>query len=149
MINQHKFYVVEASCLPQILIKVFTAKSLLASGKVRTISAAVDKCGISRSAFYKYKDAISPFYEMSNAKIITFHSMLEDAPGVLSTLLSQLAKCGANILTINQSIPINNQAALTISARMDKINMKMDKFLERIREIEGISKFEILAMENK
>ena len=74
-----RYYIVEESALPDIFPKVVEAKRLMTSGKAKTVSDAVGAVGISRSAFYKYKDVVRPFYEMAVGKIITFHIMLQAA----------------------------------------------------------------------
>ena len=53
-----KYYLVEASALPEVFVKVTEAKSLLETGEARTVAEAVDRAGLSRSAFYKYKDCL-------------------------------------------------------------------------------------------
>ena len=102
-----KFYIVSADALPEIFIKVAEAKRMMQTGEADTVGAATRQVGISRSAFYKYKDAVQPFNNMKTGHIITFYAMLKDNPGVLSNVLSIFAGSGANILTINQSIPTN------------------------------------------
>lgn len=142
-----KYYIVEASALPEIFHKVCEAKSLMEKGKAKTVADAVGAVGISRSAFYKYKDAVRPFYDMGVRKIITFHIMLEDRPGVLSGMLKIFAKNGANILTINQTIPINGQAALTVSAETAGMKTGLDKFMDMAQGLDGIVRIELLARE--
>jgi chorismate mutase len=139
------YYIVEGSALPEIFIKVVEAKQYLSSGKVRTVKEAVNKAGISRSAFYKYKDLISPFYEMASGKILTFYMVLEDEPGILSGVLRMFAKSGANILTINQSIPVNGQAPVTITADTASLTVSLQSFVRRALELNGVIKFEALA----
>ena len=95
-----KFYLVSAEALPEIFIKVAEAKRMLQSGEVRTAGDAARAVGISRSAFYKYRDAVRPFNDMKTGRIITFYALLKDNPGVLSNVLSIFAGSGANILTI-------------------------------------------------
>ena len=95
-----KFYLVSAEALPEIFIKVAEAKRMLQSGEVRTAGDAARAVGISRSAFYKYRDAVRPFNDMKTGRIITFYTMLKNNPGVLSDVLSIFAGSGANILTI-------------------------------------------------
>ena len=97
-----KFYLVSAEALPEIFIKVAEAKRMLQSGEVRTAGDAARTVGISRSAFYKYRDAVRPFNDMKPGRIITFYTMLKNNPGVLSNVLSIFAGSGANILTINR-----------------------------------------------
>ena len=103
--NKPKYYLVEASVLPEIFAKVIEAKELLETGQVRTVADAVACVDISRSAFYKYKDFVSPFQDMSRGHLVTFNLELLDRQGVLSSVLAIFAENGANILTINQSIP--------------------------------------------
>ncbi len=140
-----KFYIVAAEALPEVFIKVAEAKRMLQTGEVRTVGAAADQVGISRSAFYKYKDAVQPFQDMKSGRIITFHAMLKDNPGVLSTVLSIFAASGANILTINQSIPINGCAALTVSAETSDMEMSVEELIHRLGEAGGVVKIEVLA----
>ena len=142
-----KYYIVEASALPEIFTKVCEVKRLMDTGKFKTVSDAVGEVGISRSAFYKYKDVVRPFYEMTVGKIITFHIMLEDRPGVLSGVLRTFADFGANILTVNQTIPINGQAALTISAETAGMDVRLEKFIDVARALPGICRIELLAGE--
>ena len=142
-----RYYIVEESALPDIFPKVVEAKRLLMSGKAKTVSDAVSAVGISRSAFYKYKDVVRPFYEMAGGKIITFHILLEDRPGVLSGVLRTFAETGANILTVNQTIPINGQAVLTISAETAGMNIELEEFIRVAEELEGICRIELLAGE--
>ena len=111
-----KYYLVEAGVLPEVFIKVTEARELLETGEVRTVAEAVERVGISRSAFYKYKDSVMPFRDMRHGSIVTFNALLRDKKGVLSSLLAIFADAGANILTINQSIPNNGTAPVTISA---------------------------------
>lgn len=140
-----KYYIVEADVLPEIFLKVAAAKRALEVGEVSTVNDAAKSQGISRSAFYKYKDAVRPFNDMMNGRIVTFHAMLKDEPGVLSAILNIFASSGGNILTINQAIPTNGCAALTISAETSGLAIPMEELLQRAGELDGVVKFEILA----
>ena len=111
-----KFYIVAADALPEIFIKVAEAKRLLETGEETTVNRAAQAVGISRSAYYKYKDAVRPFNDMLHGRIVTFQTMLKDEPGILSGLLNVFAGTGVNILTINQNIPVNGCAVVTITA---------------------------------
>ena len=140
-----KYYLVESTMLPEVFIKVTKAKELLETGEASTVAQAVSSVGISRSAFYKYKDYISPFMDMKRGHITTFHIMLRDKPGVLSAVLSVFAGIGANILTINQSIPINGTAAVTISAETAEMTCGTEELLSLVAERDGVLKIELLA----
>ena len=140
-----KFYIVAAEAMPEIFIKVAEAKRMMQTGEVDTVGAATRMVGISRSAFYKYKDAVQPFNNMKAGRIITFYTMLKDNPGVLSNVLSIFADSGANILTINQSIPTNGCAAVTISAETSDMEESLEELIAQVSGAEGVVKFEILA----
>ena len=140
-----KYYLVAAEALPEIFIKVAEAKRMMQSGEVDTVGAATKMVGISRSAFYKYKDSVQPFNDMKSEHIITFYAMLKDTAGVLSRVLSVGAAAGANILTINQSMPTNGCAALTISAETSDMEESLEQLLGQVANLEGVVKFEILA----
>ena len=118
---------------------------MLQPGEAGTVGGATKKVGISRSAFYKYKDSVQPFNNMQAGRIITFYAMLKDNPGVLSSILSIFATSGANILTINQSIPTNGCAAVTISAETSEMGITLEDLIARASAASGIVKFEILA----
>ena len=140
-----KYYIVAAEALPEIFIKVAEAKRMMQTGEAGTVGAATRQVGISRSAFYKYKDAVQPFNNMKTGHIITFYIMLKDNPGVLSNVLSIFAGSGANILTINQSIPTNGCAAVTISAETSEMAETLEQLVADAGGLDGVVKFEILA----
>jgi chorismate mutase len=140
-----KFYLVDAGMLPEIFLKVMDAKELLKTGEAATVAEAVGIVGISRSAFYKYKDAISPFQDLKRGHIVTFHVLLRDRMGVLSSVLAIFAQSGANILTINQSIPTNGTANVTISAETAGMDCSMEELLAKVQDTNGVVKIEILA----
>lgn len=135
---ENKKYIVNEELLPQILIKVVEAKKLLSQGKAKNSSDAARLAGISRSAFYKYKDGVSVFSETENSKILTYYISLMDNPGVLSNVLSVLSKNGANVLTINQNIPIDGAAPVTISFSSQNLNTTPGKLCELITNIDGV-----------
>ena len=140
-----KYYLVESGVLPEVFIKVTEARELLETGEVRTVAEAVERVGISRSAFYKYKDSVMPFRDMRQGSIVTFNALLRDKKGVLSSLLAIFADSGANILTINQSIPTNGTALVTISAITENMTIGMDELLSATRALYGVIRFDALA----
>ncbi len=140
-----KYYIVAADALPEIFIKVAEAKRMMQTGEADTVGEATRMAGISRSAFYKYKDSVQPFNDMKAEHILTFYAMLKDVSGVLSGVLSHFAASGANILTINQSIPTNGCAAVTISAETGQMEETLEQLIGNITALDGVLKFEILA----
>ena len=140
-----KYYIVAADALPEIFIKVAEAKRMMQTGEAATVGAATRRAGISRSAFYKYKDSVQPFNDMKSEHIITFYGMLKDNTGVRSRVLNVFAQSGANILTINQSIPTNGCAAVTISAETSDMAESLETLLAETSALEGVVKFEVMA----
>ena len=143
--EKKKYYLVSAEALPEVFIKVAEAKRMLQVGEADTVGEAARLVGISRSAFYKYKDAVQPFQNMRAGHIITFYALLKDIPGVLSNYLSIFADSGANILTINQTIPTNGCAGVTISAETSDMVDGLEELMSRAAAAQGVLKFEILA----
>jgi len=142
-----QYYIVRKKALPEVLIKVVEAKRLLDSERVMSVQEATDAVNISRSSFYKYKDDIFPFYENTRGKTITFMLQLDDKPGLLSKVLSQVAKYEANILTIHQSIPINGIAMLTLSVEISPQTESASALIESIESLEGIHYVKLLSRE--
>lgn len=142
-----KYFIVKKKALPEVLVKVSEANKLLESEKAITVQEATDAVGISRSSYYKYKDDIVPFHDNARGKTITLMLQMEDEPGILSLVLGEVAKSGANVLTINQSIPINGIAPLTINVEIQPTMVDVMTMVDAIENIEGIKSLKILARE--
>ena len=147
MQKKSEYYVVKQKAVPEVLLKVVEAKKLLESGKAATIQDAVEKVDISRSSFYKYKDDIFPFHDNTQGTTITLSLSIDDEPGLLSDLLKVIADFGANILTIHQSIPINDVASLSISVQVLSTTSDVSRMLEAMEEEKGVRNVKILARE--
>ncbi len=145
MAKGSKYYIVEASALPEVFLKVADAKRLLTTGEATTVNEATRVTGISRSAFYKYRDAVMPFQNMLTGRVITFQLLLHDEPGVLSNILNEFADCKANIMTINSIVPTNGCAIVTISAEATDLSVELEEFLRQLRQTTGVIRVEILA----
>ena len=145
MNQKPKYYIIEASALPEVFLKVAEAKRLLSTGQASTVNEATQMTDISRSAFYKYRDAVMPFQNMMTGRILTFQLRLHDAPGVLSGLLKTFAQFEANILTINQTIPSGGCALVTISAETLNMTVSADELLRVLGHTQGVIKAEVLA----
>ena len=145
MKNSPKYYIVEASALPEVFLKVAEAKRLLATGQAATVNEATKLTGISRSAFYKYRDAVQPFQRMNVSRVITFQFLLHDEPGVLSTMLTIFAQENTNLLTINSITPTNGCALVTITAETTEMSVTLDELLHMLSGTPGVIKAEVLA----
>ena len=145
MANTPKYYIVEASALPEVFLKVAEAKRLLSTGEASTVNEATRMTDISRSAFYKYRDSVLPFQNMMTGRVVTFQLLIHDEPGLLATMLDIFPECNANILTINSIVPTNGTAVLTISAETKDLNVPLEEMIRKIRQFPGVIKVEILA----
>lgn len=147
MSQKDEYFLVKAEILPEVFVKVMSVKRLLNSGKARSVNEAVQQVGLSRSAYYKYKDSIMPFYETSKGKLVTLIIAVENFPGILSGIIQCVAYAKGNILTINQNIPINGLADVSISMETDRMSRSIDLLLSDVGKIPGVRSCRILARE--
>lgn len=145
MANKPKYYIVEASALPEVFVKVAEAKRLLSTGEAATVNEATKKMDISRSAFYKYRDSVLPFQSMMTGRVITFQLLIHDEPGALSVILGTFAEHKANLITINSSVPTNGCAVVTISAETMNVDVTLEELLAQLGTTQGVIKAEVIA----
>ena len=145
MTTKPKYYIVEASALPEVFLKVAEAKRLLSTGEASTVNEATRMTDISRSAFYKYRDSVLPFQNMMTGRSITFQLLLHDEPGLLSELLHVFAQAKANIITINSIVPTNGTAVVTISAETMDLTVPLEELLAQLQAFPGVVKADVLA----
>ncbi len=142
-----EYFVVKQKALPEVLLKVVEAKRLIDSGRNISVQEAVDRVGISRSSFYKYKEDIFPFHDTAAGTTITLTFQMDDEPGLLSDVLKTIATFGANILTIHQSIPINGVASLSISVQVLPTTGDVSKMVDAMEQQKGVHYVKIIAKE--
>ncbi|MFY0543433.1 ACT domain-containing protein [Brevibacillus sp. H7] len=145
MKREEKFYLIRSDILPESIAKTIEAKKLLESGEVDTVNEAVERVGLSRSAFYKYKDSIFPFNAMMRENIMTITFTLEHRSGFLSKVLQYVAEQGGNVLTINQTIPLQGIANISMSVDMANLKVSSTEFLDGLQEINGVRKAMIVG----
>ena len=138
-----KFVVVRADVLPEVILKVIEAKRMLAIGEARTSTEACRVGGISRSAYYKYKDCAFIYNEETNSGIVTYFFTLKDKAGVFSEVLACLYNNGANILTVNQNIPIDSTATATVTVRFEAGSKDFQLVREQLSALSGVVKVSV------
>ena len=143
--QQPKYFIVESTVLPEIYLKVAQAKRLLETGQEQTVNAAARRAGISRSAFYKYKDAIRPLEDMLHGRIVTIQILLRNERGALSSVLNLLADRGGNVLTINQAIPGGGATAVTVGLETSGLSAGLEELLCALRERPEVIRCEVPA----
>ena len=139
------YLVVDEKALPEVYQKVVRANALLESGEASTASEAVRMAGISRSVYYKYRDAVFPYTKKDSSGILTVQVNLMDRPGVLVSLLTVFYQAGANILTVNQNIPVKGRAFVSVSSRVDKMEQTPGELLEQLKHVEGVVKIDSIV----
>ena len=145
MPTKPKYYIVEASALPEVFLKVAEAKRLLSTGEASTVNEATKMTDISRSAFYKYRDAVMPFQNMMTGRIMTIQLLLHDEVGLLSKILELFTNANANIITINSIVPTNGTAVVTISAETMDLSIPLEILMTSLENCKGVVKVEVLA----
>ena len=142
-----EYYLVDRRVLPEVFIKVMEVMQRLNTGESVSVNEAVRKTGLSCSAYYKYKDSVMPFYEATSGKKVTLLITVENFQGILSSIITIIADSHANILTINQNIPINGLADISISIETVSMFGTVDDIMKDIAKLAGVRKCEILSRE--
>lgn len=142
---RERYYLIREDILPEAVLKTLQVKQLLAGGNVKTVHEAVEQVGLSRSAFYKYKDGIHLLNQLEREQIATVSLDLEHRSGILSQMLTLVASYGGNVLTINQSIPLQGVANVVISVETSRLTEEFDDLLEKLRGVSGVKRVQIIG----
>ena len=145
MSKQRRLLVVDDTVIPEIVDKVLEAKTLLSKGQAKNTTEAIRKLGLSRSTYYKYKDHVFVYNEGLSDGLLNLYAILEDEPGVLSNFISALYRHGANILTVNQNLPVDGVAVTTLTVRIHRETFDEAQFTARLREVAGVVELRILT----
>ncbi len=142
---KERYYLVREDILPEAIVKTIQVKQLLASGDVKTVHDAVEQVGLSRSAFYKYKDGIHLVNQLERERIVNISIDLDHQSGMLSRVLGRVADYGGNVLTIQQSIPLQGRANVVISVEMSRLSDELGVLLEGLESIPGVKRIRLIG----
>ena len=145
MDDEGKYYVVRKKAVPEVLLNGNHA--LIQAWRRRESLRATLRFRPGRSSFYKYKDDIFPFGEGVKGRLINLSIEILDEPGLLSDLISVVAKYQANIMTIHQSVPVNGLASVSMSVEVLKNTGNISRMVEDMEAIQGIKDVKILLRE--
>lgn len=137
------YFLVNSNILPPVFSKVIEAKGYLASGEAKSASEAAKMAGISRSAYYKYKDAIFEYNAEGSDETVTISAKLKDNAGVLSALMNELYVAGANVLSVSQSVPVHSVADVSVTVRITQMQISTDDLVENIKKVNGVNSVQI------
>lgn len=135
--EKDRYLLVSPKVLPPVFENVILAKELLASGKAASAAQAAKLAGISRSAFYKYKDFVFK-YSGTAGNTLNINALLSDRAGVFSALTAELYSCGANIITVTQGIPENGTANASLTVSTGESGISPDELISRLLKIDGV-----------
>ncbi|MZP41720.1 ACT domain-containing protein [Heliobacterium gestii] len=144
-----RFYLVDGDILPEAILKTALVNEMLAKGEVTKVSEAVEKVGLSRSAYYKYKDGVLPFRETGRSNIVSVSLMLEHHPGILSRVLNTVAAMEGNILTINQSVPEKGLAPVAFVLDRSRMSVDLPRLLAELRQLTGVRSAQLVGSEEE
>lgn len=143
--QKNGFFLVREEILPEAIKKTIRVKEMLKHDDKLTINEAVKEMDLSRSAYYKYKDYVFPFYEASQNKIVTLTFLLEHKKGVLSSVLNTISQDSGSVLTINQGIPLQGVANATVSIETAQLSVDLEALLDKLRMVDGVKRLEVLG----
>ncbi len=141
------FLIVDKRALPDVYEKVVDAKRLLKEGKVKDVTEAAKTVNISRSVYYKYKDTVFELVETDQGQKVTINLIINDIKGVLSGILNYISEEGGSIITINQGIPMNKKANVSLTINISTINGDLTNLIAGLSKIDDVEKVEFIAME--
>ncbi len=137
------YVLVNAEILPQVYRKVLAAKDFLASGDAASATEAARMAGISRSAYYKYKDSVFEYNPENAEELETLLFTLLDTKGVLSAVTNELFLVGANVLSINQQVPQGGVAKVSLTMRITEMTVTVDELIEKLKSVNGVKSVNI------
>ena len=132
-----EFVLVSKKALPPVFAGVLLAKQLLAEGKAANATQAIREAGISRSAFYKYRDCVFPG-SAENESSINLSVSLSDKAGVFSAMTTVLYENGANLVTVNQGKPVDGIAVVSLTIDAGHMRISADSMLELLKKTDGV-----------
>ncbi|WP_010303563.1 ACT domain-containing protein [Kurthia senegalensis] len=144
-VADQRYFLVREDVLTDAMQKTLQAKHLLQTGAVSSIWDAVKEVDLSRSAFYKYRDAVFPFHSIVQERILTVFLQLEDRKGTLARLLSTVTETHCNVLTIHQTIPIQGRANVTLSLDVTAMDVELDELLQHLKKLDFVESAEVIS----
>ena len=132
------YVLVNADILPQVYRKVLEAKNYLAAGEAQSATQAAKMAGISRSAYYKYKDSVFEYNPENSEEIETLLLTLVDTKGVLSAVVNEIFLVDANVLSINQDVPQNGIAKVSLTMRIAEMSVPVEELIEKLKAVNGV-----------
>lgn len=143
--DSERYYVVHESIMPEALLKTVQAKEMLAGGKAKTVHEAVEAAGLSRSAFYKYKEGVIAFHQIESERMVAISLNLQHRAGILSKVLAEIAALQGNVMTIHQAIPLQGVANVILTVNVAGMEGTIDQLLCRLKALDGVGRTQLVG----
>ncbi len=139
-----RFLLVSTDVCPEILLKTVEAKKKIDLYSNKSTVEILQEVGIGKSAFYKYRDKVFPYDKLDHEQIVTLYFVVEDFSGILASIINKVADAKGNILTINQNVPIDGLADVTVSLDTVGMNRSLEQLIADICCVNGVRRAELL-----
>ena len=97
--------------------------------------------------FSQYRDCVFAYDDKMTQQIVNFSVTLRDEAGVLSNVLTTLYSMRANILTVNQNIPVDGVAQVSLSLKMGEGMANPIDITHKISALQGVVEVRLLSGE--
>ncbi|AOZ71991.1 hypothetical protein BK816_00680 [Boudabousia tangfeifanii] len=142
-----EYLIVHHSLLPEFCHKIVEINQKLHSGEFENISAATKATGISRSTYYKYKDRIFTPAKGQTERKAALSLNVRHQPGNLSRVLNLLGEHQISVLTISQSLPIAEVAAVLMTVDVSSADAPLETVLADLAQQPGVHQPQLLSVE--
>lgn len=140
--TSREFYLVDFQILSEAIKKTIRTKQLLKEGTVLTINEAVKRTGISRSAYYKYKDHVAPAVD---EKVYSLVITVAEDIAISSRIIRKIAKGKNQIITIHRSLPVNKFTMLNVVFESLELKSSVIKLIDVIKNMKGVKKVDLIG----
>lgn len=141
------YLIVHKKVLPDYFIKVIEVNQAMKEKKYPNISEAVKAVGISRSTYYKYKDYVFLPEESQLTKKAILSVDLIHLPGSLSGVLNIIKNNKISVLTISQSLPVNEIANVIISIDITEADISMNELIKDFKTLKQVKDVKLISFE--
>ena len=138
--------IIKKNSLPSYIAKIIEAKNLINNHHL-SISQACKQLNLSRSTFYKYKDSIYDIHDYHRGRKAQFSLLIENITGSLNKVINILNQNQANIITINQSIPLNDTASIQFTIDISKMPISIEDLTQQLSNLTITKSVKLISIE--
>lgn len=140
-----KYYIIREDVLPEAVQKTIKIKSALEENQSLSILEATKKFGLSRSAFYKYKDTIFPIQDFKKESILSMSINVDDIPGILGKILNIINEEQCSVITIHQTVPISGRATIIFSLNINLNLTTIEILKNKLANLKYVNKVKVIG----